>query len=372
MEPAPLVPFGSPEYYHIDSGSAADSARACFPRCILQNLAVNPTVIFPAVEDLLVGIKAVNHTPGIDFTGIVTTQSLQASPLKPDRFILRHAASLDARFKLRISVDLRNADRGIGPVRSVIVVPVVFKCLPERGCAIKTGHAERSEIRHVTAPRDSQEMKLRPGGADGIDPLEASENLMRLEGDHAAKSDARIADRLQGTDSGRVRCRTPPLGDRHGGKARLPAPASGQELLRQVKRQLLAGLPLLELRMIRAASGRRIVSEDDVIDGDAEVKAAFVVEVDDLVRPVRGNVVVDIAEGTTIAHGHQGFARSGVEAEEPPDSGPVEAMPLGQGVFPGGTGPPVNDRLGHQEAVYHPGTEGLMDVEVISLPDPQG
>ena len=135
---------------------------------------------------------------------------------------------------------------------------------------------------------------------------------------------------------------------------------------------MLAGLPLLELRIICATPGRRVVAEDDVIDGDTEVEAAFVVEVDDLVRPVRRNVIVDVAEGTAIAHGHQGFARGGVEAEEPPDPGPVEAMPLGQGVFPGGTGPPVDDRLGHQEAVYHPGTEDLMDVEVVSLPDPQG
>ena len=111
MESASLVPFGSPEYYHVDSGLAADSARACFPRCIFQNLAVGPAVIFPAVEDLLVGIQAVNHMPDIDFTGVVSAQGLQASLLKPDRFILRNAAGLDACFKLRVSVDLGNADR---------------------------------------------------------------------------------------------------------------------------------------------------------------------------------------------------------------------------------------------------------------------
>src|SRR6266702_1586144 len=367
MESTSLVPFRSPEYYHVDSGLAADSTRTCFPRCVFKDLTVGPAVIFPAVENLLVGIQAVNHMPNIDFTGIVGAQGLQASLLKPDRLILRNAAGLDACLKLRISVNLRNANRGIGPVRSVIVIPVVFECLPERGCAIETGHSERGEIPHVAAPRDSQEMKLGLGGADGVDLPEAGKDLMRFEGDHAAKSDARVADRLQGTDSGRVGRRTPPLGDRHGGEAHLPASASAQELSRKVKRQLLAGLPILEVRMICAVSGRRVIAEDDVIDGDAEVKATFVVEVDNLVRPVRRNVVVDVAEGTAITHGHQGFARGGVEAEEPPDSGPVEAMPLGQGVFPGGTCPPVDDRLGHQEAVYHPGTEDLVDVEVVSL-----
>src|ERR1700677_1780331 len=120
MESAPLVPFGSPEYYHVDSGLAADSARACFPRRVLQNLAVDPAVIFPAVEDLLVCIQAVDHVPDIDFTGIVATQGLQASLLKPDCFILRNAASLNACFKLRISIDLGNADRRVGSVGSMI------------------------------------------------------------------------------------------------------------------------------------------------------------------------------------------------------------------------------------------------------------
>src|SRR6185437_5316164 len=106
MESAPLVPFRSPEYYHVDSGLAADSARAFFPRCVFQYLAVGLAVIFPAVEDLLVGIQTVNHMPDIDFTGIVAAQGLQASPLEQDRFILRNAAGLDACFKLGVSVDL--------------------------------------------------------------------------------------------------------------------------------------------------------------------------------------------------------------------------------------------------------------------------
>src|SRR5690242_16498141 len=201
MKSASFVSFGSPEYYHIDSGLAADSTLACFPRCIFQDLSVGPAVIFPAVEDLLVGIQAVNHMPDNDFAGVVSAQGLQASLLEPDRFILRNAAGLDARLKLRVSVDLGNADRRIGPVRGVVVVPVVLECLPERGCAVETGHAERGEIPHVAAPRDSQEMKLGLGGADGVDLLEAGKDLMCLEGDHAAKSDARVADRLQGTDS---------------------------------------------------------------------------------------------------------------------------------------------------------------------------
>src|SRR5437773_10277396 len=109
MESAPLVPFGSPEYYHVDSGLAADSAWAFFPRCVFQDHPVGPAVIFPAVEELLVGIQAVNHMTDIDFTGIVAAQGLQASLLKPDRLILRNAAGLDACLKFRVSVDLGNA-----------------------------------------------------------------------------------------------------------------------------------------------------------------------------------------------------------------------------------------------------------------------
>ena len=83
MESAPLVSFGSTEYYHIDSGFAADSAWACLPWCVLQRFTVGLAIAFPAIKDLLVGIQAVDHLTDFHFTGVVSAQGLQASLLKP-------------------------------------------------------------------------------------------------------------------------------------------------------------------------------------------------------------------------------------------------------------------------------------------------
>ena len=59
----------------------------------------------------------------------------------------------------------------------------------------------------------------------------------------------------------------------------------------------------------------------------------------------------DVGERAAVAHRLQWRARGSVEAEEPPYSVAVEAMPLGQGVFARASGHAVDDGLGHQQAV---------------------
>ena len=108
-----------------------------------------------------------------------------------------------------------------------------------------------------------------------------------------------------------------------------------------------------------------------MVDRDAQVEAAFVIEVDDLVWRVRRGFVADVAERAAVAHRLHRRAWRGVEAEELSHSCPVEAVALGQGVFPGGTGQAVHDRLGDQQAVDDVLAQGLVGVQVVALPDPQ-
>jgi len=82
MESTSLIAFGPTEYYHINSSLAADSACARLPRCIFQGFPIGLTVTFPAVEDLLVCIKAVNHVANFYFTGVITAQGPHTSLLK--------------------------------------------------------------------------------------------------------------------------------------------------------------------------------------------------------------------------------------------------------------------------------------------------
>ena len=60
---------------------------------------------------------------------------------------------------------------------------------------------------------------------------QAGEDLVGLEGDHAADGDPRVADCLKFLDGCGVGRGTPALGDAEGLEAHLPGLASGQELV---------------------------------------------------------------------------------------------------------------------------------------------
>jgi hypothetical protein len=114
-----------------------------------------------------------------------------------------------------------------------------------------------------------------------------------------------------------------------------------------------------------------VVAEDDVIDRDAEVEPALGIEVDDLVRPVRWDLVTDIAERAAVAHRLHRRAGRRFEAEELSHPGPVEAVTLWQGVFARGARQTVHDRLRHQQAIDDASAQGFVDIQVIPLPHPQ-
>ena len=68
MKSTPLISFRSTEYYHVDAGFAADSARARLPWRVFQRFTISFTIAFPAIKDLLVCVQAVNHLTDFHFT----------------------------------------------------------------------------------------------------------------------------------------------------------------------------------------------------------------------------------------------------------------------------------------------------------------
>ena len=61
-----------------------------------------------------------------------------------------------------------------------------------------------------------------------------------------------------------------------------------------------------------------------------------------------------------------------IEAEEPPDAVPVQAVPLRSVYFPALPGGAVHDGLGNQQAVDDMAIQDLVGVEVVALADAQG
>src|SRR5262249_34564417 len=156
-------------------------------------------------------------------------------------------------------------------------------CLPERRGAIKTSNPETGELRHTGTAAYAQQVQLSAGFADCIDRLQAGEDLVGFQRDHAADRDPRIADLLEFADSHGVRGRTPAL--RPSNWLELPpaAAASGQELAGELQCQVLPGHPVADVRVAGVPIGFGVVAEYHVIDRDAEVEAALFVKVDDLI-----------------------------------------------------------------------------------------
>ena len=114
--------------------------------------------------------------------------------------LLGDAPGLDLLSQLGVPVYLGHAQRRVGAVGGVVVVPVVFECLPECGGAVETGYAQGRELADVAAPGDAEQMQLGAGFEDRAHFLEAGEDLRGLEGHHAADGDAAVADLLQFAD----------------------------------------------------------------------------------------------------------------------------------------------------------------------------
>ena len=117
---------------------------------------------------------------------------------------------------------------------------------------------------------------------------EAGEDLWCLERNHAAEGDARVADLLEAADRCRVGGRAPSLRDAERLEPDLPGPAPSQEVSGEIQRESAGGIATVRPEDGAGRVGGRVEAEDDVVDGDSQVEAAFVVEVDDLIRGYGG------------------------------------------------------------------------------------
>jgi hypothetical protein len=83
-----------------------------------------------------------------------------------------------------------------------------------------------------------------------------------------------------------------------------------------------------------------------VVDRHAVVEAAFVVEVDYLLNGVRGLLLADVAEGTTVTKGCERARVMTIQSEEAANTQSEEALALGEGVLATRT---VDERLRKQD-----------------------
>ena len=105
-----------------------------------------------------------------------------------------------------------------------------------------------------------------------------------------------------------------------------------------------------------------------MIDADAGVEPAAVVEVNDLVDGVWGFVLADVVERPAVAEGDHVVGQS----EKAADAEPVDALPLGFRVFPGPVDRAVDDRFRDQDPVVRHLSQHLVGVEVVALPHTKG
>lgn len=71
-----------------------------------------------------------------------------------------------------------------------------------------------------------------------------------------------------------------------------------------------------------------------MVDGNAKVEATFRIEVDDVVRAIRGFIVSDVRERAAISHGGKPWSGCLVQSEELAHADAVEAVTLGDAVSP--------------------------------------
>src|SRR5262249_24506499 len=112
-----------------------------------------------------------------------------------------------------VAFDLGNADGGVGSLRRVVVVLLVFERLSKRGGSVKAYDAEFAEIGDSVEPGHAKEVEAGLGGADRLRLLQAAAELGGCSGDHAAQGDVAVAEFLEFLDRVGVGRGTPALGD---------------------------------------------------------------------------------------------------------------------------------------------------------------
>ena len=137
-------------------------------------------------------------------------------------------------------------------------------------------------------------------------------------------------------------------------EARVCRTMLAEELCRQLERQLLAVPPLLRGLPERTddVGGVGDETEDYVVDRDAVVEFALLIEVDHLLDRVRRRLLAHIVEGPAIAERRERRAIAFVEAEEATNPETAETVTLCKRVL---ASRPDDESLRKQDPVYGAG-----------------
>src|SRR5262249_36565977 len=144
----------------VNAQSLTDLTRTTFPRAITQSSPVLVSAILARVVDQLIlaqdveeWLKAATRTGVLRKTG-------ETGPFQANRISLLHMPCTNSVLKFDISLDLRNLDRCVRAILSVVVVVIVHERLSEWGSAVKTNNPVLGEVGDVVATVHAEQVKL--------------------------------------------------------------------------------------------------------------------------------------------------------------------------------------------------------------------
>src|SRR4051812_26738106 len=113
----------------------------------------------------------------------------------------------------------------------------------------------------------------------------------------------------------------------------------------------------------------KLEAQYHVVEGEAGIEAASLVEVDHLVDGVRRRVFANVGKRSAVTHRLDPRPRGIVEPKELARPDAVQALPLLGAVAAGAAFHPVDHRLRDEHARGRPRVEDLVGVQVIALAD---
>src|SRR4051794_21894806 len=113
----------------------------------------------------------------------------------------------------------------------------------------------------------------------------------------------------------------------------------------------------------------KLEAQDHVVEGEAGIEAASLVEVDHLVDGVRRRVFANVGERPAVTHRLDARPGGIVEPKELARPHAVQALALLGAVAAGAAFYPVDHRLRDEHARVRHGVEDLVGVQVVALAD---
>ena len=299
---------------------------------------------------------------------VILPEGCQALLFQLSGMFLANLASNNASQQLRVCIDLGYPNRGIGSMKGVVVVLVVFECLAKRRGTVKAYDSELPKCLDILAARDPQKMKLRVRFPHGTRCLETGEDVACLQRNEASEGNVPIAQLLERLHGECIGFGTPSLRNSDWREAILSGLTIAAGTVPPTRRSSPAGLSSPEaLDRGRPDADRiRPDSEDHMVHREAIIEAALLIEVCDFCGGVGRPFFPNVSESAAVAHR---FEIRILQAEILPHSDTHEPVPLRSAVFPGPAAEAIDDRLRHQDPVIGGFTKQFMRIAVVALPD---